>query len=200
VREPRSSDRRVQRTRGVLRQALVDLILERGWEDITIQDICRRAAVGRSTFYTHYADKEDLLLGGFDDLRQMLREVRGRARPTRAGQTQPSLAFTLPLLEHVRENLRVFRALVGRRSGHVVEREFRRVVVDITLEEIVEMSRAPRLTTAGTALGHCLAGALTGLITWWLDARTPMSPQEVQALFQRHTAPLLAAALRAPPP
>lgn len=199
MREPRSSDRRVQRTRGVLRQALVDLILERGWDDITIQDICRRAAVGRSTFYTHYADKEDLLLGGFDDLRQMLREVRGRARPTHAGQTQPSLAFTLPLLEHVRENLRVFRALVGRRSGHVVEREFRRVVVDVTLEEIGEMSRVARLTTAGAALGHCLAGALTGLITWWIDARTPMSPHEVQALFQRHTAPLLAAALRAPP-
>jgi AcrR family transcriptional regulator len=66
-------DRRIERTRRTLREALIALILERGWDDISVQDVCNRADVGRSTFYTHFADKEELLVGGFDDLRKVLR-------------------------------------------------------------------------------------------------------------------------------
>ena len=57
---PRSTDRRVLRTRAVLRDALITLVGESGWDAITVQDICDRAKVGRSTFYMHFADKEDL--------------------------------------------------------------------------------------------------------------------------------------------
>ena len=56
-----SLDRRAQRTRAALRDALISLIGERGWEDLAVQDICERANVGRSTFYLHYAGKEALL-------------------------------------------------------------------------------------------------------------------------------------------
>ena len=67
------NDRRVLRTRRTLREALVQLILQRGWEKVSVLEVCERADVGRSTFYTHFADKEELLLSGFDDLRQALR-------------------------------------------------------------------------------------------------------------------------------
>src|SRR5919198_2154855 len=73
VKIPRSTDRRVLRTRAALREALLALIVERGWDAVGIRDICARATVGRSTFYTHFADKEELLFSGFDDLRSMLR-------------------------------------------------------------------------------------------------------------------------------
>ena len=70
--EAKPLDRRVQRTRRALHQALADLILEKRYDKITIQDIIDRANVGRSTFYTHFLDKEDLLEKGFvmfsDDL------------------------------------------------------------------------------------------------------------------------------------
>src|SRR5512139_3251865 len=72
----RPTDRRVLRTRATLREALVRLILERGWDDISVQDVCDRANVGRSTFYSHFADKEELLLAGFDDLRKALVALR----------------------------------------------------------------------------------------------------------------------------
>src|SRR6266511_3052594 len=66
-------DRRVRRTRRTLHEALIALILERGYERVTVQDILDRADVGRSTFYAHYRDKEALLLTSFDDVRDELR-------------------------------------------------------------------------------------------------------------------------------
>jgi AcrR family transcriptional regulator len=65
----KKADRRIQRTRRLLQDALVGLILEKGYEAITVQDILDRANVGRSTFYEHFYDKDDLLLSSFEFLR-----------------------------------------------------------------------------------------------------------------------------------
>ena len=62
-------DRRIQRTRQLLHEALIELIQEKGYEAVTVQDILDRANLGRSTFYLHYRDKEELLLSGFERLR-----------------------------------------------------------------------------------------------------------------------------------
>ena len=105
----------MRRTRTALREALVSLIIERGWDAVEIQDVCLRARVGRSTFYTHFADWEGLLLAGYDDLRGALRKATAAARDGRA------LAFTGPLLEHAQQNKRMFRALVGRRSSQLAK-------------------------------------------------------------------------------
>src|SRR5215217_6191503 len=55
-------DRRVERTRERLQKALMDLIAERGYDSITIQDIVDRADLGRTTFYLHYNSKDDLFM------------------------------------------------------------------------------------------------------------------------------------------
>ncbi|HLA33291.1 MAG TPA: helix-turn-helix domain-containing protein, partial [Rhodocyclaceae bacterium] len=70
-----STDRRVQRTRNALREALVELMMERTWDEIGVQDICERANIGRSTFYMHFSSKDEWQQGAFDDLR---REIRAR--------------------------------------------------------------------------------------------------------------------------
>src|ERR1700754_1124415 len=66
-------DRRVRRTRRLLREALIALVAERGYERVTVQDVLDRADVGRSTFYAHFRDKEALFASCFDDLRADLR-------------------------------------------------------------------------------------------------------------------------------
>jgi len=85
MKAPSSTDPRVVRTRAALRQALISLILERGWDAVGIHDICQRAQIGRSTFYTHFADKEELLLVGFDELRRWLRGSRAAGSPATRG-------------------------------------------------------------------------------------------------------------------
>jgi AcrR family transcriptional regulator len=59
--QKRTVDRRTQRTRQSLMSAFVNLLLETGYENFTLADVAARANVGRSTLYTHYAGKDELL-------------------------------------------------------------------------------------------------------------------------------------------
>src|SRR3954447_21575352 len=102
-------DRRVQRTRRHLREALMALILERGWDAVSVRDVCEKADVGRSTFYVHFADKENLLLSGFDDLHAAMDEIRSHAGAP--------FGFIEPLIVHVAEHKRLLQAVLGRQSG-----------------------------------------------------------------------------------
>ena len=77
----RVMDRRVARTRTMLQHALISMILKKDYEAITISDICDAANVGRSTFYAHYASKDDLKRSGLDHLRRMLVDLGVPARP-----------------------------------------------------------------------------------------------------------------------
>jgi AcrR family transcriptional regulator len=186
VQLPRASDRRVQRTRRTLREALVALIHERGWDGFSVQDVCDRADVGRSTFYTHYADKEELLAGGFADLRRALR-AQLAARP---GPAEP-LGFSRGLIEHAFEERRLFLAVVGKKSGHVVQQGFREMVLGLVREDLGALLPAgPRRD----ALAVVVAGALVEYLRWTLESRVPATAEDAHALLTDLLAPLLAAA------
>ncbi len=57
----RSEDRRIQRTRQLLRQASIDVMQEKGFKAMSIQEVAERANVSRGTFYAHFEDKYALL-------------------------------------------------------------------------------------------------------------------------------------------
>lgn len=181
---PNPNDRRVRRTRMTLRNALIGLIEEVGWDAIDVGEICDRANVGRSTFYTHFADKEDLLISGFEDLRAMLQAMSQGPRPK-----EVVLAFTAPLLQHADENRGLFRALIGKRSGLVVQRHFRELVVGLTAEELARTRTPP----VPPPVARYIAGAFFELVGWWMDVQPPRPPAEVEALFQRLTTQVLQA-------
>jgi len=182
---PGRDDRRVRRTRGALRDALVALIIERGWDGFSVQDLCERADVGRSTFYVHFADKEEVLGGAFADLGRAL-----RAQLAGSGAARP-LGFSRGLLEHAQQHLRVFRAWVGRRSGHVVQGKMRDLVLELVREDLAGLL-PPGARRDGTAA--FLAGAFFELLIWSLEARPPTTAEEADALFQELAGPVLAAA------
>jgi AcrR family transcriptional regulator len=177
----RLPDRRVQRTRRLLHVAIIALIRERGWDAITVQDVCARADVGRSTFYAHFADKEELLISGFGDLRQHLRES------VAAADAKP-LAFTLALLEHTREYEPIYRALLGRRTAQVVYRAWIDVVSDLLNEDLAKLAPPGPLRKAAV---RYLSGALWELLTWWSEQPKRSASLEVDQIFRRLTMPVL---------
>lgn len=179
---PKTSDRRIQRTRRTLREALISLLLERGWDAVSVQDVCDKADVGRSTFYTHFADKEDLLVGGFDDLRKALRRQLAPADPGHA------LPFAHGLIEHAHEQQRLFRALVGKRSGQVVLRRFRELVLDLVREDMSGLA-APGPNPEAAV--HFIGGAFLELLTWWLETRNSLTPADLERLFMGLATPTL---------
>jgi AcrR family transcriptional regulator len=175
-------DRRVERTHRALRAALSTAILERGWENVSVREICRRARVARSTFYSHFADKEELLLSGLDELR---RELEGIVESS----PQRALSFVRPLLEHVRAHDRM-RALVEKRSGRAVRRRLTEIVLAL-LE--ADMSPVAPANGRRQATLRFAAGALVELLMWWATTRSSLSVGELTELYRELARPALRA-------
>jgi AcrR family transcriptional regulator len=164
----------------MLHEALVRLVFERGWDNVRVQDVCERAGVGRSTFYVHFADKEELLLHGFGDLRKALR--------THLAAANGELAFTTALLEHAREYEPLFKALVGGRTAVLVQRGFLDVVRGLVAEDL---SLDGTTTPSHAATIAYVTGAFWELLRWWLEQRNPLPAADVAATFRRLTTPVI---------
>jgi len=105
-------DRRIQRTRKALYDAMIALIIEKGFDSATVQDVIQRANVGRSTFYSHFKDTEDLFLSGFENLWSLFDE---HLKTQAAKKTSP-WEISLVVFQHVKDYGGVYRALSGRQG------------------------------------------------------------------------------------
>jgi len=176
-------DRRSARTRRALHEALISLILRKGYDAITVQEIIDKADVGRATFYAHYRGKEDLLRGGFDALRAELKAARGAALSKRgAGQDGP-LAFSLAMFEHACAYRDVYRAMVGGRGGVVAIHEIRRVLSEMVKEEL-SVFQDDGAVSRELAL-HFVVSTFLTVLTWCLERKSKLAPSEVDAMFRR---------------
>ncbi|HEV8657841.1 MAG TPA: TetR/AcrR family transcriptional regulator [Thermoanaerobaculia bacterium] len=182
---PNMTDRRVRRTRRLLRDALLELVLQRGWDDVSVSDICEHAEVGRSTFYTHFAHKEALLLSGFDDLREHLRAATSS---TGNGRSAP-FSFLRGLIEHVQENRRLFRAIVGKHAGQLAQKNFRQFVFGLVREDL-----AAALPDAGDieAASRYISGGISELLIWSVDVRPARESTDLESSCLQLTKPILA--------
>jgi AcrR family transcriptional regulator len=179
-------DRRVRRTRKLLHDAFLALVIEQGYEKTTIQDILDRADVGRSTFYVHFRDKEALLTASFDGMRDQLEHELATIDAT--SQIDVTLPAAL-LFEHAYRNQRVYRALCGRQGGALVQRYLRRLVGDLLRKHL-----RPQFTRAGTGVPADVAAefytsAALGLLVWWIDREFCNGPTWLTATYRTLAAP-----------
>ncbi len=162
-------DRRVARTCATLHHALLKLIIERGYDAISVQDICEAAGVGRSTFYAHYTGKDDLKRSGLDHLKAALKHHGG------------GLAFTRALFAHGRDFLPHYTALKTGLGAEVSLDALRGVLFELVAEGLPPGgSRFERDLRVRFA-----AGALMAVLTGWLDAGAVEPPEAVDALFRK---------------
>jgi AcrR family transcriptional regulator len=161
----KGQDRRVHRTQRLLREALVALIREKGFEALTVQDIFDRANVGRATFYAHFDNKEDLLVSGFDELRTALRERQTEALSRGGSMDERMLAFSHHIIVHVNDYRHVFRAMVGKHSGAMVQQLMYKMLVDLVRDDMKTVVRRDTDSPI-EAFVHFIAGALFGLLMW----------------------------------
>jgi AcrR family transcriptional regulator len=171
-REPRP-DRRVARSRRALKEALTDLILERGYEAVTVQDVIDRADVGRSTFYAHFLDKDDLLMAILADL-----EMPAPDHTTWA-PTDPAFGWTLDLFRHFGSGRRLFKAVAGSQSGALARRESIRRLEDLAGAELGRVGAGRKLDALRLEIvGRFLVGTFIGFMEWWMREENEHLPAE----------------------
>ena len=186
---PQKLDRRVHRSQQLIRNALFSLIQEKGFEAISVQDIIDRADVGRATFYAHFDSKEDLLVSGFEHLRERLKGRQQQARSALLPQDRV-FAFSYELFAHADEFRQLFRAMVGKHSGAIVQRTMQKLLLDLIRDEVTQpASRGVEMSIPSQALAQFIAGGLFGLLVWWLNDRSPISVEEVNAMFRKLAIP-----------
>jgi AcrR family transcriptional regulator len=176
-------DRRAARTRKALHQALMTLILRKGYEAITVQDIIDEADVGRSTFYAHHTGKEDLLRSGFQFLRAELTNAQRAARAKTDGSRDEPLGFSLALFEHASGYTDVYRALVGGRGGAVAVNEIRQILSELVRKEL-SAARDDGAVSRELVVQFIVSAFLT-VLTWWLERKPGLPPAQVDAMFRR---------------
>lgn len=187
VRKPpgETADRRSARTRRMIKDALADLMHGMRYDRITVQDIIDRANIGRSTFYAHYQDKDDLATQFFEE---RLASLSPSAEPDSG---RGSMAFPIAdLLRHFQEQSSAHSAWMdsrGRDFLFSVGQKYWRRRIEREIKARVPRNRTPRVPPAVAA--QMLIGAATSLLQWWLTNKMPYSPEEMQEMFDRMMLP-----------
>jgi AcrR family transcriptional regulator len=177
----KKTDARVRRTRDALGDALIALMQEKPFDTITVQEVLDRAHVSRSTFYTHYSDKDDLLMSDAEEFFEAI-SMALSAHGDKSDRVFPVKEF----FSHLADVQPFFKALV--KSGKFQENmelargHFARGI-ERRLSELPRGKAIPANELPAIAFTH--AGALLSLLTWWLDRGMRESPAEMDELFHR---------------
>ena len=188
-------DRRVQRTLQSLRTALLELIKEKDYDEISIEEITERANVGRTTFYLHYKDKEDLLMEEFSTIMyeraQVLSEIPFSVWvPVSEEDLKKNIALQPLFLvfEHIHNNSELYNLLLkSSNSSKIVER-IRKISTDAIVKFVetkMETDPIPLLTEVPIEFfAAFFSGALLSVVSWWIREDMHHSPEEVTNMFR----------------
>lgn len=177
----KKEDQRVRRTRDRLGDALVELLVQKPFDDITVQDVLDGAGVSRSTFYTHYRDKNDLFLSDAEEF------FEGMATAlSRFGDKSERVAPVQELFAHIGEARPFYNALVESGRMHDVmelgQEHFARGI-EQRLSEIPRARTIP--ADRRSAIAHGWAGSLFSLLIWWVQRGMILPPEAMDKLFHR---------------
>lgn len=180
-----AGDRRTVRTHILLRQALFELMAERDYDGITVQDILDRANVGRSTFYMHFSGKGELLKVCLEMFRTWLFEAQKKAR-SGAKSPETMLGFTLPLFEHLSEQRELFQRITAQPSGAtIIRRELEKNFTAVVRHDLATHKSFRTIGSDGIEpMVAILAGALYSLATWWLAGRSKLSARDLDLIYR----------------
>jgi AcrR family transcriptional regulator len=173
-----SNDLRARRTRKLLRDALLELIEERGFDAITVEELASRAMVSRSAFYRYYQDKYDLAEQIFEEAMSALLNAVGEMGPERPPQVW------VKFFEHIAEYERFYRALLGRKGSLWFVRKMRARLSDMVKEHgrvpsRMNASDRPVYTFPDEFVPDLVSTMFVEAITWWLEQGRPYTPKQV---------------------
>ena len=192
----RRTDRRIYRTKRMLKEALFTLILEKGYDGVTVEDITRTADLGRTTFYLHYRDKEDLLLKSIDAIAD---DLLGQILHTNllANDAGSIPSFTemrqmnpvLLVFQHAGENANLYQIILRGGSATTAAGRFRQIISMAASSffgtNLLQTAEGAQPAIPLDVLANYFAGSLLSLVTWWLENGMPYPPEQMASIFRQ---------------
>lgn len=193
--EKRATDRRIQKTQKLLHDALMSLVREKPYDDIVVKEILDRANVGRSTFYTHFNDKDELLASSMQDL---LRTVQTAELPASGTRQERIIRFSLPVFEHIHRHREAGAAGMGARGRAVLHERLQKVLAGLIADDVrkaLQSRRKAARQIPPELLAQYVASTFVLVLNWWVESKSAMRPKDVDGLFRALTLPTLSASL-----
>jgi len=174
--ETSAPDRRIQKTRALLLEAIGALIHEKSYDQIAVKEILHRANVGRSTFYEHFRDKDELLSGAMNEL------LRGASAGTAGGPR--ALGFSRPLLEHIQDRRRAGGfAGVDAHARAVLHERLQHEIARLVEEELARSGVNRKQAPTELLVAH-IAASFVLVVDWWMESGCAQTVTEVDELFR----------------
>lgn len=176
-------DRRIQKTHKALRDALASLIGEKPYDEIAVKEILDRANVGRSTFYMHFRDKDELLLSGIHDI---IGAVTSPAHSGSAKTHDQILWFGLPIFEYHYQHRHKEKDRMGTRGRALLHEHLRKVLTAAIANVVKKDSptmRKPRQIPPDLLSGY-IASTFVLVLNWWVEHGMPLPPKETNEMFR----------------
>ncbi len=172
-------DLRVRRTRKMIQEALINLTVEKGYPNITVQDIADRAMINRSTFYRHYLDKDDLLVQYMDEVTALTTEDDIAADKLRPGDKEVPTGL-IKLLRHIQQHSEFYRVMLSANGHPVVTDRLRRNAEDRFRYLLMRPGIKPNETTTPLDMRLTyISCAGIGAISWWVENKIPCTAEEL---------------------
>ena len=172
--------RRKERTRNQIKEAAISLIMEKGYDAITIDSIVERADVGKGTFYLHFKDKESLV---WDVIGEGMEQVRQESH--RLYRTLPDMEYYgfLASFEHAAQNRDLYRIMLGGHGHTLLTQRVKQFLVEETEREIRAHTILTGLDLPPDFMAQNITGALVQVLIWWIDTPNPYSPTQMAEMF-----------------
>lgn len=176
-------DRRALKTRHAIHEALYSLMQEKKYSKITIQNIIDRANVGRSTFYSHYTTKDELLLSSVEHILEMLNQYIESYGETNDDKSR--LIPVVELFEHIKENNKIIKGLM-KSEGAGMFFENVQSYWNTKIEEFLKLKlppdKEPKVPVA--ILASHISSTFTSLLIWWLNSKMVYTPAQMDQFFR----------------
>jgi len=169
------------------------MIREKDYDSIAVKEILDRANVGRSAFYTHFRDKDELLASSIYDI---LGSVPSTHPKTDDGRNERILWFSLPIFEHHDRHRRAGELKLGPRGRAILHRKLQKVLAEMIAEDLGKSFRGRRKTAGRIPQDlfvQYVASTFILVLNWWVESRSPLPAKEVNDLFRALVVPTLTA-------
>lgn len=176
------TDRRVARTHNMLLEAMIALLGKYDWNDINVQQICDKADIARSTFYSHFENKQELYDFGFARLEAHIQNAVAEKATGRSLDENRKFGFLPELLDHIKQHQPIFCSTdCGEEicsSNELVFSRFKTLIFGFIKTEI-ETSKFAR-TMNGEDITFISGGIFALMNNWW-TGNTKMPVDQVLA-------------------